>query len=339
MAHVITLDPVAPHQARVDEFLGPGVFRKTIWDYDDAVGRMRGTVAAAGDEVALSFVVVIGNMLRSWRTSWCGAALLADLNRRALPWRPADVAMLFGFIGDLDDRNVPLLVRAATGAAGRLDPAGRGSLAPLARAALADLDRRESLTSAERTRLRALLRALLADADLVHGGDGWGRAALPLLRTATGAAPFVAHLERAAPTPTAAWFARAAALLEPLLVHDLLAAVADGDPSDFADAAGDFAPRWVGPDNALVVRGLLWSACALGADPVLGAEAAVAPIHRTATLGRAVGERVVHAAIAVLARLGQPGTAALHDLQRTVRQPPRTARLVARMLTGSAGRS
>ncbi|GAB3851880.1 hypothetical protein ACFPIJ_53670 [Dactylosporangium cerinum] len=340
----VTDAAVAAHQARVDGFLGTGVFRKTIWRYDNAVGRMRGTVAAADDEVAVSVVVVVGDMLRSWRADWCGAALLADLNRRALPWQLTDVALLFRFVDDLDDANVPLMLRAATSAAGRLDRPDRQSLVPLAQAALAGLNRRRSLTSTERSRLRALLRALLADAgaevDLVHAGDGWGRAALPLLRTAIGAGPLVAHLERAAPTPTTAWFTRAAGLLQatpdgPRLVHDILAAAAGGDPSDFADAAENFEPRWVGPDNALVVRGLIWSTCVLGTDREFGAETAAPPVHSVAALRRAVDERVVHAAIAVLARLGQPGNDALHELRRSVEGPPRTARLIARMLAGS----
>ncbi|WP_327003749.1 hypothetical protein OHA72_53260 [Dactylosporangium sp. NBC_01737] len=170
---------VAVHQARVDGFLGAGVFRKTIWRYDNAVGRMRGSVAKADDEVALSVVVVTGDMLRSWRADWCGGALLADLSRRALPWRMADVALLLRFVGDLDDANIPAIVRAAVSAAGRLDLADRRALVPVAQAVFTGLDRRRSLTPTERSRLRALLRSLLAGAgaavDLVHAGDGWGR--------------------------------------------------------------------------------------------------------------------------------------------------------------------
>ncbi|WP_327003748.1 hypothetical protein OHA72_53255 [Dactylosporangium sp. NBC_01737] len=110
------------------------------------------------------------------------------------------------------------------------------------------------------------------------------------------------------------------------LVHDLLTAVAAGDPADHADASGDFEPRWVGSDNGITVRGLLWSACALDAA---AAGAAVPAIATAATLGRAVDERAVNAAIDVLGRRGPPGEAALRELQRTVQGPPRRVRRIA----------
>ncbi|MEV6926620.1 hypothetical protein AB0M46_19255 [Dactylosporangium sp. NPDC051485] len=198
-------------------------------DDDAALDRLRREVLPTlNDDRALSLCVVLverASAYRGW--AWGGGRLLADLNRRALPWTAADAGLLFDLARSATGQTVITVLKAAVNAAERLDVVERSGCVNHIRHALERIDANPHEPS-ERARLRLRLALLIESAGtaragvrtgMLHVEDGWSQAALECLSVVTADVDVVSDvLTHAAtipsgPRPTKSWLKRTGELL------------------------------------------------------------------------------------------------------------------------------
>ncbi|MGI5237846.1 DUF4132 domain-containing protein [Dactylosporangium sp. CA-139066] len=232
------------------------------------------------DELVRSVTIALAERAAGYGGwAWEAARLFPALLLRRAAWTAADVELLFDLAHRASEHSVVTVLRIATGAAEGLGPAGRIPLAERFREAQKLVDASSSREAGERAQLR---RRLLVLADTTPAGapawqrrivveDGWSRAAVERLAAvpAAEAEAAVALLDHAlevtsGPRPTKTWLRRAGELLDGrpglvALLHDLLTLAHACPPAPVEQWHGSFRTR-VGPDNADIVRGLLWAA-------------------------------------------------------------------------------
>ena len=231
-------------------------------------------------------VVVLGG--DAWLTQSAASELASALARRKLSYTAEDVRLLLAYANGAAqpwtrfDR-----LRVAVAAAESF--AGDHGVAPIEQDLRRTLDRVERHSDlgweTDRTRLLARLRKLVASSasiELVSQGDAWGAGAKKFLagRGGPGAAELVLQLSQATsgPVPSAKWVARTRELIDGVdsgeeLVRELLE-LAVTVPDGTRRVWGGNAYQYVVDENAVLLRGLVWAAGAIGADwaaRVLGA--------------------------------------------------------------------
>jgi Domain of unknown function (DUF4132) len=323
---------LADHRAKVDAFLGKHTLAKLRWDHPDIVDHFRKEVVPlVDDELAVSLAIVLLEIVASHRKYWRGADPLLDLSRRALRWQPEDVSLLFSLLPGDDSWVLGEAMRVAVGAAERLDPADQIGLTDQFQKGLERLDQ-DNAAPGERSKLRVRLRGLLrsagkprsdVDTSMIYV-DGWSRVALVRLAAVTEDVERISELlihaasATSGPRPTKAWLKRASELLAgisgaPTLVRDLLEAIPTCDPAP-TRAFGTTVQLRISPDNADLIRGLLWIALTIGEEWLVPAASEIAVSHRSGDL------KVLNACYAVLGRRGDAAAiAALVRLQRKTR--------------------
>ncbi|MCW6010108.1 DUF4132 domain-containing protein [Micromonospora sp. CPCC 205371] len=289
---------------------------------------------ALSDEQALSLYVVLverASAYRGW--SWNGGRVFNDLRRRALPWSAADVGLLFELAREARAQTVITVLKAAVGAAERLDPADRGGLVEHFRHALTHIDA-DWYDPSERARVRLRLRALIESADpaagarvrtsVVHVEDGWSLVLVERLAAITSGAEAVSDLLAHAasipvgPRPTKSWLKRTTELLARHpgvlpMVRELLELAHTCEPAE-TEWFGFRTPVRISPDNADLARGLLWTATVSG-------EAWLTPlVVALHTHSTPVEPKVLNTCFAVLGRRADAAAiAALVAMRRATR--------------------
>jgi hypothetical protein len=309
----------------------------------------RQVVPGLDDEIAISVTVTLVRDINIRRFWWTASVLLPVMNRRRLPWVRVDVALLFALANRVEGYGKLDALKAATSAARHLAPADVATLAPEVEQALTWVESEDG-RAGDRARLRTKLRALLpaagerasrVETHLIREGDGWSRLAIERLAAVDEHADRVAELvdhvatATAGPRPTMAWERRARDLIAGVpgidtLVRELLETVVTCEPMPTSVHSPRIRVR-VDPDNAVLVRGLLWVAGVLDEDWLVSIVASIAQI------GGMVGDhKVVNAAYATLGRSGRPdGIAALIQLKRATRDRGRLKQ-IARALDEAA---
>jgi hypothetical protein len=319
------------------------LIRGLRFDDDEAVAHLRRDVLRTlSDERALSlYVVLVEHASADQGWIWGGGRLLADLNRRSLPWTSVDVGLLFKLALRAKHHTVITVLKAAAAAAERLDRAERIRCVYHFRRALRLVDA-GSYDPSERARLRVRLRALLDSADpavqtsvrasMIHVEDGWGPVALQRLLAVTTDVDIVSDLLAHAatipsgPRPTKAWLKRTGELLAGrpgvvALVHELLELAHSCEPVE-VELWGIRIAQRVGPNNADLARGLLWTALVSG-EPWL--TPLVLALHTTRP-----EPKVLNTCFAVLGRRGDAAAiGALVRLQRATRDRGQLTQIAA----------
>jgi hypothetical protein len=293
----------------------------------------RETLPGLDDETTISVTVALVHAYSSSRVEWAARMLLPGLHRRRLPWDHVDVALLFALAAQVKGYWHLDALKVATNAAGHLAPADAATLAPEIRRALTRIESDEG-RAGDRARQRAKLRALLpagagevsrVDTRPIRAGDGWSRFAIDRLAAVDEHADRVTQLldhvaaATSGPRPTKVWERRARELTAGLpgieaLVRDLLEGLVTCEPAIMSR----FGPRVrvrVDPDNAVLVRGLLWVAGLLDVDWLVPVVSAIPAVR-----GMVGDDKVVNAAFATLGRSGgADAIAALIQLKRATR--------------------
>jgi Domain of unknown function (DUF4132) len=293
----------------------------------------RETLPGLDDETAISVTVALVHAYSSGGSEWAATMVLPGLHRRRLPWGHVDVALLFGLAAQVEGYRHVDALKVATNAARCLAPADAAKLAPEIRRALRWVESEEERPG-DRARLRTKLRALLpateerasrVDTQLIRAGDGWSHFAIDRLAAVDEHAERVTQLlehvagATSGPRPTKVWERRARELTAGVpsieaLVHDLLEGVVTCEPAIMSRFGLRVRVR-VDPDNAVLVRGLLWVAGLFDADWLVPVVSAL-----PAARGMIGDDKVVNAAFATLGRSGgADAIAALIQLKRATR--------------------
>jgi hypothetical protein len=293
----------------------------------------RETLPGLDDETAMSVMVVLVQAFPSPRFGWSAPMLLPRLHRRRLPWDHVDVALLLALAARVKGYYHLDVLQVATSAARCLAPADAATLAPEIRRTLTRVESEET-RAGDRARLRARLRALLpaaeerasrVDTQLIRAGDGWSHFAIDRLAAVDEHADRVTQLlehvagATSGPRPTKAWERRARELTAGVvgieaLVRELLEGVVTCEPAVMSRFGLRVRVR-VDPDNAVLVRGLLWVAGLFDADWLVPVVSAIPAVR-----GMVGDDKVVNAAFATLGRSGgADAIAALIQFKRATR--------------------
>jgi hypothetical protein len=303
------------------------------------------------DDITVS-VLVAAAELADWGTR---TELAQALARRRLAVPSEDVRLLFALAADKRDPWRRLAAyRVALAVVDRLKAEGElDAVEDDVRRAMAVAERtRMDGYDAERTQLLARFRCVLEagtktriDPKLVLGDDDWGRRVLSLLPEYGDAAGLLLHLSQATtgPTPSKKWTERARALVadtqrgEELVRRMLAEAVATRDGTRRAWGVDVY--QYVTDPNAVVIRGAVWAAGAVGASwaPQLLADLAA---HAAAGFEGGYEPRSIKVANACVRQLGELGTddavAELTTLRGRIKHKT-IAKQVERALEDAAG--
>jgi hypothetical protein len=322
----MTAETLDSHRDRAAQVLPAGLDHATFEHFLNRV------VPGLDDAEIRSAAVALAELASTDRgLSWEARHLLGVLESRRPAWTAADVELLFGLAHQASESSMTTVLRAAASAAEALEPTGRSLLVGHFREAQKLVTASTSREAGERAHLLRRL-ILLADkgdktdetdhaaavwAGRIPVGDGWSKAVVEHLRSAPAGADGLGALfdhaltSASGPRPTKTWLRRTGELLRDrpelvTLVHDLLELAHSCPPAVVEFWYGDYRMR-VGPDNADLVRGLLWAAQVSGGPWLVPLVLALEPtLHEPKPLNACyavLGRRADDAAIAALVRM------------------------------------